>query len=285
MSGPGGRGGLCRPHTKQSPGFDGPSLPFTSSGSTRSSCRTSPAWRRVRSPIRVSPAAAACSRPGGDVDGVTGHERLAAGGVARNHHSPLLTPVRASIRTPQSRSISSLRRSSASLSSAAAPDRPDGMVLVDDRDAEDSHHRIADELLDGSAVTLERARNHLEEADSTWRTVSGSCRSARPVESATSVNTIVTGDFRVPRYRSPAMRAPRAMRRMRPLEVGESTSPTDAHAGILWWLGARSSVCYRPAPPPCRAYDIPFGCSTSDARSSRTASPRFAAHPGREQSN
>ena len=34
-------------------------------------------------------------------------------------------------------------------------DRPQGVVLVDDRDAEDRHDRVADELLDGAAVRLD----------------------------------------------------------------------------------------------------------------------------------
>ena len=35
-------------------------------------------------------------------------------------------------------------------------DRPEGVVLVPDRQAEDGHDRVADELLDGPAVALER---------------------------------------------------------------------------------------------------------------------------------
>jgi hypothetical protein len=38
----------------------------------------------------------------------------------------------------------------------------EGVVLVDDRDAEDSHDRVADELLHPSAVALERLRDRLE---------------------------------------------------------------------------------------------------------------------------
>ncbi len=37
----------------------------------------------------------------------------------------------------------------------AGADRPLGIVLVRDRRAEDRHHRVADELLDGSTVSLE----------------------------------------------------------------------------------------------------------------------------------
>ena len=44
------------------------------------------------------------------------------------------------------------------------PNRPDGVVLVDDRDPEHRHHGVADELLDGAAVGLEHGLHPLEVA-------------------------------------------------------------------------------------------------------------------------
>ena len=42
------------------------------------------------------------------------------------------------------------------------PDRTQGVVLVQDRNAEHGHHRVADELLDGALVALDD-RLHLVE--------------------------------------------------------------------------------------------------------------------------
>jgi hypothetical protein len=39
---------------------------------------------------------------------------------------------------------------------------PEGVVLVELRDAEDGHHGVADVLLDGAAVTLDGAAHRLE---------------------------------------------------------------------------------------------------------------------------
>ena len=71
--------------------------------------------------------------------------------------SPVLTPIRLPMRTPYSRSSSSFSRSSAPTHARRrrgrrAPRRPRGP-----REAEDRHHRVADELLDRAAVALDRS--------------------------------------------------------------------------------------------------------------------------------
>ena len=111
----------------------------------------------VSPPSRISPGLGGLLQPGGDVDGVAGDERL-AGGASPATTSPVFTPVRTASATPRSRSSSLLSAASA-LAHLAPPRarraarRPRGL-----RDAEDRHHRVADELLDGAAVALERRR-------------------------------------------------------------------------------------------------------------------------------
>ena len=85
---------------------------------------------------------------------VTGHEGLAGGGIARydlarvdsdphlEDDAVLTLELEFSSREP----VPHLVR---------GPDGAQGVVLVDDRHAEDGHHRIADELLDRAAVVLE----------------------------------------------------------------------------------------------------------------------------------
>jgi hypothetical protein len=72
------------------------------------------------------------------------------------------------------------------------PHRPESVVLVDLRNAEDLHDGIADELLDGSAVTLDRGAHRVEEAlhHSSQRFRSSPAPIA--VEPTTSQKTIVT---------------------------------------------------------------------------------------------
>ena len=87
--------------------------------------------------------------PGGDVHGVTGHEGLALAAdddLARVDPDPCLETVRGD-------RIAHLRRR------AHGAQR---IVLVRDRDPEDGHHRVADELLDGSPMSLENRAEILE---------------------------------------------------------------------------------------------------------------------------
>ena len=79
--------------------------------------------------------------PGGDVDRVTGDERVALAGDDRPgvHADPRVEPE--------------LVHDVAQLDRRAR--RPQCVVLARDGDPEHGHHRVADELLDGAAVPLE----------------------------------------------------------------------------------------------------------------------------------
>ena len=72
------------------------------------------------------------------------------------------------------------------------PHRPLGVVLVRDRRAEERHHRVADELLDRSAETLELGAQMRVVRREHARTSSGSSRSARAVNPTRSANSAVT---------------------------------------------------------------------------------------------
>ena len=82
--------------------------------------------------------------PRGDVDRVAGREHAPRSPVTT---SPVLTPIRPSM--PRSgKRVPHLDRGAA---------RPQRVVLVHDRHAEDRHHRVADELLDRAAVRARRS--------------------------------------------------------------------------------------------------------------------------------
>ena len=83
-----------------------------------------------------------------------------AGSPART--SPVLTPVRTETVTPQSARELAVERGERRPHLVGGADRAQRVVLVDARDAEDGHHRIADELLDHAPVTLDDAP-HLRE--------------------------------------------------------------------------------------------------------------------------
>ena len=87
-------------------------------------------------------------QPGRDVHGIPGDQRadLARQDLARVHPDPC-PELEFRHRIPH------LRR---------RPQRPQGVVLVRDRDAEDRHDGVADELLDGAAVPLDDRLHPLE---------------------------------------------------------------------------------------------------------------------------
>ena len=74
----------------------------------------------------------------------------------------MFTPVRTAIVTPQSRSSSSFSAAKRVAHLRSGADRSQGVVLVQDRDSEHGHHRVADELLDRPFVALDD-RLHLVE--------------------------------------------------------------------------------------------------------------------------
>ena len=99
----------------------------------------------------------------GDVDGVAGDEPLPRCRIARDD----LAGVDAGAvleRDAEARvelGVQSLERG---LHPGGGAHRPLGVVLVQVREAEDRHHGVADELLDGPAVALELAAHHVEVA-------------------------------------------------------------------------------------------------------------------------
>ncbi len=117
-------------------------------------------------------------QPGRDVHGIPGDQRadLARQDLARVHPDPC-PELEFRHRIPH------LRR---------RPQRAQGVVLVRDRDAEDSHDGVADELLDGAAVPLDDRLHPLEVPPQERSSTSGSVESPRAVDPARSQNTTVT---------------------------------------------------------------------------------------------
>ena len=117
----------------------------------------------VGSPSRISPGGAASSKR---------LATLTASPVAKRcpppaspaTTSPVLTPVRTAIVTPQSRASSSLSAERRSRISDRSPNRPQRVVLVDDRNPENGHHGVTDELLDDSLVALDDGLHLVEVA-------------------------------------------------------------------------------------------------------------------------
>ena len=103
-------------------------------------------------------------QPGRDVHGVAGHQRLPAGHVGPGHRRP---GVHADPH-PQPHAefggqvvVEPGDRVAGGEGGGRGPPR---VVLVHDGDAEDGHHRVADELLDGAAALLDRGPDHREVA-------------------------------------------------------------------------------------------------------------------------
>ena len=128
---------------------------------------------------------------GGDVHRVTRHETLAGGRVTGNdftgvHPDPSRDPDAVLAFELEVERLQRLPHA------GGGPDRAQRVVLVQPGDPEDGHHRIADELLDGPAVSFDHADISSKYRPMTRRSASGSSRSPRDVEPVTSAKTIVT---------------------------------------------------------------------------------------------
>ena len=113
----------------------------------------------MASPIRIWPGSAACSRRR-DVDGVAGHEPLLRAGdhlagVEPNSQLKRDPVVLRELVVQENERVSELG------SGSKGAER---VIFVRGRHTEDAHHRIADELLDRAAVTLEAPSRHLKVA-------------------------------------------------------------------------------------------------------------------------
>ena len=116
--------------------------------------------------------------PRGDVDRVTGREPLLGAGhdLAGRHAD-------ASLDAELGERVAHLDRRA---------HRPQRVVLVHDRDAEDGHHRVADELLDRAAVALDDRPHPLEVAGEQRPQRLRVERSPSAVEPVTSQKSTVT---------------------------------------------------------------------------------------------
>ncbi len=98
---------------------------------------------------------------GGDVHRVARHETLAGGRVAGNdftgvHPDPSRDPDAVLAFELEVERLQRLPHA------GGGPDRAQRVVLVQPGDPEDGHHRIADELLDGPAVSFDHGRHLVE---------------------------------------------------------------------------------------------------------------------------
>jgi hypothetical protein len=102
-------------------------------------------------------------QPGGEVDRVAEHQGVADVGIAGHHlagvdpgaHRQGHAPVALQLAVQPLDALAQLGRGA---------DRPHGVVLVQRRDAEHGHHRVADELLHGAAVALQHRPHRREPA-------------------------------------------------------------------------------------------------------------------------
>ena len=78
--------------------------------------------------------------------------------------SPVLMPIRTLIGRQPVAASSAFSCREPPLSVSAAARAAEGVVLVGRRDAEDRHHRVADELLDRATVPLQRQLHDVEVA-------------------------------------------------------------------------------------------------------------------------
>ena len=134
----------------------GKPLASTASASWTSEARQA---RAARSPISTSPGAAACWRRAAAFTASPVTDRSSPPSSART--SPVSIPTRTARSLVHGRDpLGQGERSR---------DRPVRVVGVDPRDPEHGEHRVADVLLDGPAVLLQRRARHLEERRETPR--------------------------------------------------------------------------------------------------------------------
>ena len=99
----------------------------------------------------------------GHVDGVPGDEALARTGIARNDLARVHSDPSREAHSPAALELVVHPREGGS-HLRGCPDRAKRVVLAHDRETEDRHDRVADELLDDAAVTLQHATHLLEVA-------------------------------------------------------------------------------------------------------------------------
>ena len=162
----------------------GSALPSACSGSTASVATAPRTTRQVDSPINTSPDSAAdCKR-----EAVFIASPMIGVSPPGTRTSPVVAPIRAASRDP--RGLVRRRETLLHLDHGAHGPKP--VVLVRYRQAEDAHHRVADELLHPTAVALD-SRAHLGEVALQDRSQHlGVVRLPDVVEPTRSQNTAVT---------------------------------------------------------------------------------------------
>ena len=111
----------------------------------------------------ISPGSAACCSRAATLT-ASPVARLPPARASPTTTSPVLTPIRIAIVEPALGAEGLVERREGDLHLGGGADGPQRVVLVDDRDAEHGHDRVADELLDGAAVPLEDRAHRLEPA-------------------------------------------------------------------------------------------------------------------------
>jgi hypothetical protein len=101
--------------------------------------------------------------PGGDVDGVARHERVAGGRVAGDDLAGVEPDPDRDLDAPVAHELT-VQRAECLPHLDGRADGSERVVLVHRRRAEDGHHGVADELLDRSPVALEDAAHLVEVA-------------------------------------------------------------------------------------------------------------------------
>jgi hypothetical protein len=96
-----------------------------------------------------------------DIDGVARHKVVAAAPVARDHLPGVDPDSNAERHVPVAFELA-VEVGERTRQLVRRAHRPQRVVFMQARDAEDGHHGVADELLDGSAVALEDRARRLE---------------------------------------------------------------------------------------------------------------------------
>jgi len=118
----------------------------------------------ARSPTKTSPGAGrGLLEPRGHVDLSTADQRLTRARVPRHHLARVDSDPHPEPNPPGPLQICA-QRVDLFDQLGGGPDRPHRVVLVERRDPENSHDGVADELLDGPAVTLQDRPRPIEVA-------------------------------------------------------------------------------------------------------------------------
>ena len=122
---------------------------------------------------------------GSRVDDVAGSHALSLGGPGAERHERLAGRDRDS-------QLELFLLADPVADCESRPDSPLGIVFVRDRSAEERHHRVADELLDGASVALELAAQVAVVRLEDRAHIFGIHRSARAVKPTRSAKSTVT---------------------------------------------------------------------------------------------